>query len=45
MDVVRDDMQIVGVRDDSDEGERWRKMISCGDLKKTLGNSKRGRIA
>ena len=32
MDVVREDMQIVGVtEEDAEDRKRWRRMIHCGD--------------
>ena len=36
MDMVREDMHIVGVgEEDAEDMERWRILICCGDLKKT----------
>ena len=40
MDVVRETMQIVGVRDEDADGGKWRTMIRCGDSQTTQTNKK-----
>ena len=44
MDVVRQDLQTVGVREDAEDRERRRRMIRCGDSNKKLDKAKKGRF-
>lgn len=40
MDVIREDMQIAGLREHAEDRKRWRRMIHSGESKKNLGKAK-----